>query len=212
MEIVRLWADLDEALRKMVQPFDQGFSRGTKVVRSRVTFYFHAEPSIDSIQAQHPGAVDITVQVEPEGMKPFARYLRGVYKMGDQLVYHKPSPAKNGPLWRDYFTSVQTKRVAKNTIYGGKLTGILTQSLCREIFMDRMVALQEKLLATPLLHGKLIGQFHDELVVEHCPKPEVKFGATPEHLAKVVKRVMSAGAPPGFPLATEVAMDRRYIK
>ena len=212
VEIVRLWADLDEALRRMVQPLDRGFSRSAKVIKPNVTFAFYAEPSLESIQAQHPGAVDITVQVEPEGMKPFARYLRGVYKLGDQLVYHKPSPAKGGPLWRDYFTSPQTKRVAKNTIYGGKLTGILTQSLCREIFMDRMVALQEELLATPFLHGKLVGQFHDELVVEYCPKPGVKLGATPEHLAKVVKRVMSAGAPQGFPLATEVAMDRRYIK
>ena len=212
VEIVRLWADLDEALRRMVHPLDRGFSRSAKVIKPNVTFAFYAEPSLESIQAQHPGAVDITIQVEPEGMKPFARYLRGVYKLGDQLVYHKPSPAKGGPLWRDYFTSPQTKRVAKNTIYGGKLTGILTQSLCREIFMDRMVALQEELLAVPLLHGKLIGQFHDELVVEYCPKPGTKLGASSEQLAKVVKQVMSAGAPPGFPLATEVAMDRRYIK
>ena len=205
VEIVALWAELDNALRRAVSR--PGTSQDVELPRGHITVT--SSTTLASIDKQHPGAEDLTVFIDMDGLQPFSRVLRGVYRLGTSLVYHKPSPTKTGPLWRDYYTSTKTKRRVKNTIYGGKLTGIVIQSLCRELFMDIMVAVSEWTQSFSHTDVKLVGQFHDELVLEYTP---TNFGVGVGEMADGLKALMSTCNLPGFPLEAEVAMDRRYIK
>ena len=206
VEIVALWAELDDALRRAVSR--PGTSQSVELPHGSITVI--SSTTLPSINKQHPGAEDLTVFIDMDGLQPFSRVLRGVYKMGTSLVYHKPSPTKTGPLWRDYYVSAKTKRRVKNTIYGGKLTGIVIQSLCRELFMDIMVAASEWTQSLSSYTGvKLVGQFHDELVLEYTP---TTLGIGVVEVAQGLEILMSTCSLPGFPLEAEVAMDRRYIK
>lgn len=49
-------------------------------------------------------------------------------------------------------------------MYGGKLAGLLTQSLCREVFFNSLRWVHTWCDAYP--NVRLIGQFHDEIVVD----------------------------------------------
>ena len=135
------------------------------------------------------------------------RIFRGVYRKGRQLVYHKPSSAMSGPVWKDNFVDPKTKRSKHYTIYGGKLAGILTQSFCREIFFDSLWRVDALVNEDPGL--KLVGQFHDEIVVEYSPDGALR--DIPEAV-QLLKQAMEWTEVPNFPLAAEVNYSHRYIK
>ena len=96
-----------------------------------------------------------------------------------------------------------------NTIYGGKLSGILTQSFCREMFFDSAATLVGRIKPYPNL--KLVGQFHDELNVEWVPSEEPN-ALELDQAIHIVESAMSQTPVPGFPLAADVKSAYRYIK
>ena len=209
-EIVDLWARLDAALRNAAQGIGDAVYLATGAVVE-----FSSWPSQHSLQEQHPGAWDVRVTMmnlwacNPRQFSTvLSRWFRGVYLKGREIVYHKPSERKTGPLWSDTFVDPVTKQRRRYTIYGGKLTGILTQSFCREIFFSVMANVQE--WVDKYTNLKLIGQFHDELVVEWSPGGTISLAEALNVLNSLMSR------PPDyardFPLAAEIKHAHRYIK
>src|SRR5690606_26526640 len=95
-------------------------------------------------------------------------------------------------------------------LYGGKLAGILTQSFCRELFFAAALVLEKHLGSVP--NAQLIGQFHDELVVEWWPSSDPR-GLDLSDVVQLMWGSMSHSTiVPGFPLSAEVNFARRYIK
>jgi hypothetical protein len=134
------------------------------------------------------------------------RYFHGCYRRGRNVAYHKPSDRKTGDLWKNHYVDPKTKQVRFFELYGGKLAGILTQSLCREIFMRAAVSVAQWCEQSNQL--QLVGQFHDELVVDWMPG--ILSSVVAEEDLKV--RMSDAAPMKSFPLAAEVHSDYRYIK
>jgi len=125
------------------------------------------------------------------------------------FTYWKPSARKTGDLWTPTYIDPKTGRKQKYTLYGGKMAGILTQSLCREIFMQGLSTMT--LWANRLENVAVVGQFHDELVLDWAPPISVLDPGLDETVAALTK-VMSHTDLPGFPLACAVKTDFRYTK
>ena len=136
------------------------------------------------------------------------RVFHGVHLRGRDVGYYKPGTTKNGPLWVNTFRNPKTGLTEHYKLYGGKLTGILTQSFCREIFF--LVA--DELYNWTTKHGgvQLIGQFHDELVVD-VDMDKFEF-VDPSTIKLKIHDLMTASPFPDFPLEAEVKYDYRYIK
>ena len=124
----------------------------------------------------------------------------------------KPSALKSGPLWQTHWT--KNGQRGPHKLYGGKLTGILVQSLCREIFFNSLVNLQSYMQYLP--YAKIVGQFHDEIVVELDVTKAEMLGMTAAEAITTVKRkmriAMTSSPLPGFPLDSEIKGARRYLK
>jgi hypothetical protein len=91
-------------------------------------------------------------------------------------------------------------------LYGGKIAGILTQSLCREIFFTCLKNVHR--WVSPLVgQVAVIGQFHDEIVLDWTPG-----GTNLDQVKAVLEMCMSTSTLPGFPLAADIKSDYRYIK
>ncbi len=135
------------------------------------------------------------------------RVFHGCHRVGRDIRYFKPSERKTGDLWSDTYTNPKTKQLEHHKLYGGKMAGILTQSLCREIFMERLAKVAEWLAVTPGID--LIGQFHDEIVLDWQPTAALSYSEAEREL----EIIMSApGRFPSFPMAAEVKSAYRYIK
>jgi hypothetical protein len=139
----------------------------------------------------------------------FNRIFHGVHRSGRNVHYFKPSSRKTGDLWVGDYTDPKTGERKKHSLYGGKLAGTLTQSLCREIFMEGMSLFS--LWASNAHNVDVIGQFHDELVVDWTP-PKVATDPDLDQTMDTLRKVMSTTTLPGFPLACEVKHAYRYIK
>ena len=142
----------------------------------------------------------------------FQRVFRGVYEHTGDICYMKPSALKSGPLWQTYWT--KNGKAGRHKLYGGKLTGILVQSLCRELFFNSLVDLQDRLQHLPF--AKIVGQFHDEIVVELDLTEAEMLGMTAAEAIVEVKRkmrlAMTSSSLPGFPLDSEIKSAHRYLK
>lgn len=209
-EIVNLWNTLDRLLDQAMSSNILGnpASQIREELGNGLTISFTVSRSLDSITALNPLARDVHIKLANKHGFRMDRVFRGVYRRGRQICYHKPSPNVNGPLWKDDYIDPKTKQRRFYSIYGGKLAGILTQSLCREIFVKSVAHIEEELTLSK--QGQLIGQFHDEIIIETSPENP------PDQTAflSTVRRHMRKGAAnlPGFPLDAEVHCDRRYIK
>ena len=86
------------------------------------------------------------------------------------------------------------------------MAGLLTQSLCREIFFDSL----REVAAFVAKHDnlKLVGQFHDEVVVEWAKDTVMDLPRVERELTEL----MSMTVLPGFPLTAEIKSAYRYIK
>lgn len=225
--IVDYWHGLDIILRRAIKtnrPTELPISYGMLV---RVTPF-----ALPSMQAQHPGALSACVQIlipdehyvdgRKKTHKPYVtRFIHGLYFKDvegskPKLCYYKPADTLgSGDLWTpDYADPDGSKnKVTGKTnrflygIYGGKLAGILTQSLCREMFMESSVILMTMLEKVP--NAKLVGQFHDELVVEWNP---MEAGYTEDHVKHLMTQAMTNTRLQGFPLDAEIKSAHRYIK
>lgn len=140
------------------------------------------------------------------------RVIHGAYEQGRNIQYWKPSERKTGDLWTDRFTDPKTKQQRKYSVYGGKLAGLLTQSLCREMFFESLVSLQR--IVDEIKNLQIIGQFHDEIVMEWTPESAFESGLTYTlgDSMTLLERKMTHTALIGFPLAAEIKTAYRYIK
>jgi hypothetical protein len=139
------------------------------------------------------------------------RSIQGVYMRGKQICYYKPTDRKTGDLWKGHYVHPKTKQITFYSIYGGKLSGILTQSFCRELFYYSLSVMKDSL--RKYQNVQFIGQFHDEIVVEWTPPQDAR-DASLAAVHDIMYAAMSA-TPPGlgqFPLTCEIGIDHRYIK
>lgn len=133
------------------------------------------------------------------------RVIHGTHIVGRNIHYWKPSERKTGDLWTNVWMNPKTKRHQPFTVYGGKLSGLLTQSLCREVFFDSLRNVHDWCGKAP--NVKLVGQFHDEIVLDWTPGP---FDL--DYIKHKLEVSMSHTILPRFPLAAEVKSDYRYTK
>jgi hypothetical protein len=209
---VQLWADLDGMLAEAV---DHGNIASIRVGPNgdyKVKMYATVTP--DSLLALNPGAKTLCLEVhDPKGHCIMRRYFHGAYRRGRDVCFYKPTDRKTGDVWKNHFIHPKTKQVTFYKLYGGKLAGILTQSFCREIFFSSL----KKVAAwcSAIENVDLIGQFHDEIVVDWRPPalPRVTGQVDLEGVILGMNLCMSdAGDIRDFPLEADIKHDYRYTK
>ena len=105
-------------------------------------------------------------------------------------------------------------------LYGAKLTGILVQSFCRELFFSGLLNLKDALSEhTIRFAGErafIVGQFHDEVVVEYAPRGrDMSLPFKPcsaELLFGIKVEMVEPGVKLGIPMQGEPKAAHRYIK
>ena len=214
-EIVELWKLLDDTFHLSVAT-----KQHQVLVHGDFSFDFLPISTPTSITCMHPGAKSFSVQVTvPDGTK-FNRYFHGVYERGSQLVYHKPSSRVTGDPWTDSYTDPKTKQRKHFTIYGGKLTGILTQSLCRELFFKKLQQVTTDFQFVKNVN--VIGQFHDEIILEWIPEAafprsaRTAWGQFDQVISQAsavdsFKKIMNSSLS-WLPISASIGMNERYIK
>lgn len=200
---VAFWHRLDEMLRQALAGIPQ-----VSLLPDGFLLQFRAVQTPASLAKEAPGAQSIRVWVVgPDSAVFMSRFFHGCYTSGGNVRYHRPSDRKTGDLWKKGFIDPKTKQFRHYELYGGKLAGILTQSFCRELFMRSMVKVSQ--WCDNVMPVTLIGQFHDELVVDYVP-------AHASNVTEIVMGFEMAMSDPGlaksFPLKAEVKHDYRYIK
>ena len=213
-ETVRYWHDLQDLLERAMSFPTTVFFTGRNMQVSMT-----AIPAPDSLckQVGDPELKSLRLSMYVSGqVTPFLiRYIHGVHRSGRNWGYFKPSERKTGDLWNSTFTDPKTGTVKPYTLYGGKLAGLLTQSLCREIFYLTLSRLSKAL--QPYSNVKIFNQFHDEIGVEWQPDPfdpmdERKQITSSYLLFKTMENIMSDSPLVNFPMRAEVKQDHRYTK
>ena len=215
--ITAMWYGLDDCLKQL----SAGYTRiEWSSKNASVKFSLNRAP--ESLQELHAGAKTLRVSlwVPPKNAHSeppvLTREFHGFHQQGKDFVYYKPSELKTGDLWKKWFVNPKTGQRENYKLYGGKLTGILTQSFCREIFFSRAIALREAI--QPYDNVTLIGQFHDELVMDWVPGSlEGNSIMDPNDAVDLMHRAMTdpyvhGNYLDGFPLDAEINYDYRYIK
>ena len=222
-KIVELWGTLDEALREVIATRTNARRTLGNGLTLEITPF-----TLPSVSKVAPGSVSLCIKIYlPTAGEPFVvRFIHGaeMFVGGKGISYHKPAETlREDGLWgkiswsRINKTATQKanqgnkgkRKIVLNTIYGGKLAGILTQSFCREMFFGSAVTLVDKIKPYP--NVKLVGQFHDELNVEWVPSEEPN-ALELDQAIYIVEEAMSKTTVPGFPLAADVKSAYRYIK
>jgi acetolactate synthase regulatory subunit len=206
-EVVDMWAALDNGLHAWV---DNPHRTHTTVLNARhsVLVTFGPVPTPQSVTDLYPKARSLGVSVEVDGKGVLSRVFQGVHMRGQDICYLKPSELKSGPQWRAKWTKGGESGFYK--LYGGKLTGILTQSFCREIFFQQLDVLEHSLETVP--NAEIIGQFHDEIIVDWWPST-AKGAFSQLQTTDLMERVMVEIKPTtDFPMAAEVKTGYRYVK
>lgn len=205
-EAVELWRMLDDALHDVVERKHE--NAVFRVGPDHEWFVIlQQEPTPKSLREQMPEAQTMSMSLrDARGNTILKRWFQGCYMDGRDVCYHKPSDLKGGKLWVDIWH--KDGKSGRYKLYGGKLTGILIQSFCREIFYRGL----------DLLYGffadysnvRIIGQFHDEIVVEWWPTPN---GLSLDAAMGLMRSAMgNTRLVPGFPLEADVHAAPRYIK
>lgn len=203
-DIVSYWYQLDAALKAAVN----GVRSTVKIPHGYVQLLPVSAPQSLRDQVNDQNLVSLQVSmILTTGETVLTRVIHGAHLKGRNVGYWKPSERKTGDLWVDRFMNPKTKRVQAYSMYGGKLSGILTQSLCRELFFDSLRSVHAWVQMFSNMH--LVGQFHDEIVVEWWPEP----GMPDLHTTKEAMDLrMRSTVLPGFPLNAEIKSDYRYTK
>lgn len=202
--IVRLWNRLDVAMHTAV---NGGFSQRIEI-GGNGWVVINSIPTPASLLKQHPGAQSIELRCyTPGGSLWLKRVFHGCYYRGKDVCYYKPSELKGGDLWRARMT---VPPHAWYKLYGGKLAGILTQSFCREMFFHSLSLLERVVSDVP--NVKLIGQFHDEIVMEWRPPNGANEVSLSTAEAWMEQAMTDSGPWMGFPMAAEIKHDHRYTK
>lgn len=204
-KIVQLWERLDEMLHNIVE---RGCVRERMLLPDGFLLEMQACPTPASLHRQHPNATSVSMKVvHNNGQRFMMRYFHGCYVRGRNICYYKPSERKTGDVWRNNYTDPKTKQLRFYELYGGKLAGILTQSFCRELFMRSLKQVHDW-CGRSGNQVTLVGQFHDEIVVDWKP------GAWDlEGTKRALESLMSDPGPvKSFPLAADIKDDYRYTK
>lgn len=207
--IVKFWHALDDALHDVVDTnVGRAVARVSFGVNNSARVVLMKIPTPESLLRQHHDARSILMQVRTETGAPYlSRIFHGCYMRGNDICYYKPSENRTGDLWRARMTQPPH---AWYKLYGGKLAGILTQSFCREMFFYSLRWLMANGL-TEIPNVKLIGQFHDEIVLEWWPSNE-DGALTLDEAKQMLGMAMTMTNWPGFPLAAEIKHAFRYTK
>ena len=204
-EIVQFWNKLHDILQQVIQDKHEHAS----FVSNNLRFSVRQGVTPMSIREQRPDATTIVVEIRREATRTplVQRTFQGAYMHGNDMCYLKPSELKSGKLWLEEWT--KDGRRGRYKIYGGKLAGILTQSFCRELFFDTIRSLDTALKDLP--NAFIVGQFHDEIVVEWWPL--YQGDSSHMHVRMIMEDCMSSSnIVRDFPLASEINFSHKYIK
>jgi DNA polymerase len=208
-KVVDLWDRLNTGLHQAV---DLNAVTEIELAHGLVLQFVPFDPP-SSLRKQHPGARSVRMQLWAENGTEFVleRVFHGCYMRGTDVCFYKPSDRKTGDLWKNHYRDPKTGKVVFYKLYGGKLTGILVQSMCRELFFDAVKGLFTLLKDVP--NATPIGQFHDELVTSWVPSNETG-AVTLDQAMSLVETAMSMPRYSfrGFPLEADVKNDYRYTK
>ena len=219
-EVVKMWGDLDKMLHDfMTGTSPHQFADLDSGVRVEIRDIPVPRALEELLPPEAQGDVMKSAEIKvviPELKLTYCRVIHGLYRLDGKICYHKPSTAVNGPPWIKEYRNPKTKRLTRYSIYGGKLTGILIQSACRELFFDILRRVQRAFKDT--VNVQVIGQFHDEIVLEWTPPSA--FPDTPAEFltglgsAKVtLRQLMSASPSSSFlPMDAEVHSAKTYVK
>lgn len=228
-EIVKFWQTLDTAMQDAIERDLHG-TRGPFAFHvplwskedSALFLLIQLQDAPSSLQLLMTSARSMQVSLEysrsPRPIQLLSRVFHGIHQKGRNLSYYKPSERKTGSLWENMYTDPKTKQRKSYSLYGGKLAGILTQSLCREVFFNTLRNVDAKLTGDE--HAQLIGQFHDEIVLEYQPDPALTQAQAEQKVSLLAQRLYEEMRTPqiqnvelvGFPLDAEVHYAHRYIK
>lgn len=199
---VDYWSKLGEALFEAV---DKGVATFVNAANG-ISIHFVPGDTPGSLVDQVPGARSFRMEMWKSGDMLMSRVFHGCYLRGRNIGYHKPSSLVGGKPWKPKFIDPKTKRPRFYELYGGKLAGILTQSMCREIFFESLEEIAKQLEHIP--NATLIGQFHDEVVVDWVPGDYDM-----NHVMGILETEMCYSTThPMLPMGVEVKHDYRYTK
>ena len=205
-DIVRLWGRLDAALKQVVltkRSEDVTVGPGL-ILRFRTSQTPLSLIDLDAkVQTIRMDLLD-TYGAELH----MSRVFHGCHiRSNGNIGYWKPSSLKGGPAWKRQYVDPKTKRQRYYELYGGKIAGILTQSFCREIFFEVLNRLDTRLKIET--GATIVGQFHDECIVEWTPGGSISEAA----LGSTMEITMNHSTNfPDLPMAVEVKSASRYIK
>ena len=209
-EVVDLWDRLNTGLHSAV-----ALNAVIEIpLANRLKLLFVPFTPPQSLATQHPGAVSIKMELWGEGGTDFVleRVFQGCYMRGDDVCFYKPSDRKTGDLWKNHYRDPKTGKIVFYKLYGGKLTGILVQSMCRELFFDAMREVFRQFEGIDNVTP--IGQFHDELVVSWTPvkhpSTEVRLDTAMAWMTEAMTTLRPSFK--GFPLEADIKNDYRYTK
>jgi DNA polymerase len=203
-QIVEYWRLLDQALHDAVILGQTGYAA---MKHGWVKVIPMPAPQSLRDQTGNPNLVSLMIRMYVGKDLVVDRVIHGTYVKGRNIQLWKPSERKTGDLWVDTWMNPKTKQQQPFTVYGGKLSGLLTQSLCREMFFTSLRKTAGWVNSTPSI--ELVGQFHDEIVLDWAPDPT---GPSLDQAKDMLNSSMSATNLPGFPLAAEIKHDHRYTK
>jgi DNA polymerase len=203
-QIVEYWRLLDEALHDAV---DLGQTGMAPIKHGWVKVIPMPAPQSLRDQVGNQDLVSLHIHMYVGRDRVVDRVIHGAHVKGRNIQYWKPSERKTGDLWVDTWTNPKTKRQQPFTVYGGKLSGLLTQSLCREVFFNSLRDVHGRLAPFTGVNVQLVGQFHDEIVLDWEPG-----AVTLESAKNMLNDCMSKTKLPQFPLAADIKHDYRYTK
>ena len=206
--VVALWEKLEHAFIAAAAP-GAGLA-GERIVSIPSSGYFIVFKVVNtpgSLLSIHPQSQSIEMQVvRDQNDIILRRYFHGVYRRGRDWCYYKPSERVTGDPWVNNYINPKTKQREWFKVYGGKLTGILVQSTCRELFFDRLYVLHNSL---PRRGVDVIGQFHDEIIVDWTPNSHMSLKKTLDVVSNIMN---SQSLLPGLPFSSEIKHAYRYTK
>ena len=197
------WNLLDQMIHEVVATSTAIYRYLTEGIK----LYMSPAHTPESLIAVHPGAqtIDISLWDKHENLIMTRRF-QGCYERGRNICYYAPTHT-NGKLWSPFYMDPKTKRNKFYDVYGGKLAGIITQSFCRELFFESMAEVEKALGA---FNVPIIGQFHDEIVLDYNPDEAT---ISMRSALELFKASMEGSERfPTFPLTAEIKHDYRYIK
>jgi DNA polymerase len=203
---VRYWYELDDMIRSALATYNAQTLKKNfmELVVTPVT------PPM-SLCKQAPRSISLRIEMYSTSVRRLLmrRVIHGAELSGRQITYYKPSEKKSGDLWANSFTDPATRARRNYTLYGGKLAGIITQSLCREVFFMALRDVDAWCADKP--NVKLVGQFHDEIALDWVPSEDSNMPSLFETKDKL-RQIMTEPRLIGFPMGAEIKHDYRYTK